>query len=469
MASFLNPFSGRQFLDASGDPYTGAKLFTYTAGSSTKVTVTKDSAGTSNHANPIVLNARGEPADGAGAAQAIWQAEGVTIKLVLAPASDSDPPTSPISTWDNISGINDVSVTGQSEWISGPAPTYVSATSFTLVGDQTSDFHVGRRLKTTNSGGTIYSVITVSAYTTLTTITVVNDSGSLDSGLSAVSYGLLSSTNPSISSEAFVPILGPDIASAAALPYPAYGNYSDVTGTNAITSMNTSGIVGTVFKRHFDGVLVLTNHATNLIMPGGANYTTVAGDEFEFTEYASGQVRVTGYALADGKQLVSIVLADLPSGSKLELQTEKATTSGTEIDFTSIPSWVKKITIMFDGVSTNGTSIPMIQLGDAGGFETTGYNGSAREAAGGANHNTGFIIGPGWTAAEVVHGSLSLTLEDSANNVWSLSGMLGRSDAAEVLVTSGTKALSAILTQIRLTTVNGTDAFDAGAVNILLE
>jgi len=97
-------------------------------------------------------------------------------------------------------GVNDTTTTID-QWVTGNAPTYVSATSFTLVGDQTSDFHVGRRLKTTNTGGTIYSTIITSAYTSLTTITVVNDSGTLDSGLSAVFYGILSAENVSSPSD----------------------------------------------------------------------------------------------------------------------------------------------------------------------------------------------------------------------------------------------------------------------------
>jgi len=199
MTQKLNPFSGRQFLDANGDPYSGAKLFTYLEGTSTKQTVTKDEAGSSNHTNPIILNSKGEPADSGGSAQAIWQPDGTAIKLVLAPSDDTDPPASAIASWDNIEGINDtVGSGGASEWVEGPTPTYVNATSFTLVGDQSSTFHVGRRVKTTNSGGTVYGTITAVAYTTLTTVTVRNDTSSLDSGLSAVSYSLLSSENNAI-------------------------------------------------------------------------------------------------------------------------------------------------------------------------------------------------------------------------------------------------------------------------------
>jgi len=197
MANYLSPFSAHQFIDANGKPYTGALLFTYAVGSSTKVTTYKDEAGASPHANPIVLNTKGFPADGSGVAYPIWQIGGAAVKFVLAPSTDTDPPASPIETWNNIDGINDTSVTID-QWIAGSTPTYVSATSFTVTGDQSSTYHVGRRVKTTNSGGTIYSRISAVAYTTLTTVTVVNDSGTLDSGLSAVSYSLLSATGSSV-------------------------------------------------------------------------------------------------------------------------------------------------------------------------------------------------------------------------------------------------------------------------------
>lgn len=197
MAKYLSPFSGRQFIDANGSPYSGAKLFTYESGTSTKVTVYKDSSGSSSHANPIILNTRGEPADGAGAAYPIWQDPGANVKYVLAPSTDTDPPVSAISTWDNIAPINDVG-TALLEWVVGTTPTYIGATQLSVTGDQTSTYHVGRRIKTSNTGGTIYGTITESVYTSLTTVTVVNDSGSLDSGLSTISYALISAENTSV-------------------------------------------------------------------------------------------------------------------------------------------------------------------------------------------------------------------------------------------------------------------------------
>ncbi len=180
-----------QFSDGNGAPYAGAQLFTYSAGSSTKLGTYKTSAGSTSNTNPIVLDANGR------IPFPIWLTAGSSYKFVLAPANDTDPPVSPIWSLDDITGINDSS-SALDQWVTGPTPTYVSATQFTLVGDQTTTFHVGRRVKTTNSGGTAYSTISVSAYTALTTITVVNDSTTLDAGLSAVSYSLLSSTNDAI-------------------------------------------------------------------------------------------------------------------------------------------------------------------------------------------------------------------------------------------------------------------------------
>jgi hypothetical protein len=87
---------------------------------------------------------------------------------------------------------------------------------------------------------------------------------------------------------------GADIASASALPLGVDGDYFDVTGTTTITSISSVGI-GNVIKLHFDGAVTLTHHATDLVLPGGADITTAAGDEIEFIEYASGDWRLTNY------------------------------------------------------------------------------------------------------------------------------------------------------------------------------
>jgi hypothetical protein len=98
---------------------------------------------------------------------------------------------------------------------------------------------------------------------------------------------------------------GADVASATALAVLTDGNYFDVTGTTSITSINTTGGVGTQIKLHFDGALTLTHHGTDLKLPGGANITTAAGDTAEFIEYATGDYICTSYTKASGKPVIT--------------------------------------------------------------------------------------------------------------------------------------------------------------------
>ena len=160
----------------------------------------------------------------------------------------------------------------------------------------------------------------------------------------------------------------------------------------------------------------------------------------------------------------------------ITLGTPQASTSGTSIDFTGIPSGTKRITINFVGVSTSGTSIPMVQLGDSGGVETSGYTANAATAiaSGGLNFTagtTGFPLrGFAAAAGNTLTGSLVLTLEDSSDNTWIANGTFYQSTATvDHGFVTGTKATSATLDRVRITTVGGTDTFDAGEINISYE
>jgi len=186
----------QQWEDANGNPLSGYKLFLYLAGTSTKATTYQNADGTITNSNPIVLNTLGLPASGVTPVP-IYVATG-TYKMVMAPPTDSDPPSSPLWTEDNIRAINDSTALTIDQWIVGPTPTYISATQFSLAGDVTSAFQVGRRIKAAVTAGTVYGRISVSAFGAVTTVTVVLDSGTLDSGLSSISYGLLSPLNNSV-------------------------------------------------------------------------------------------------------------------------------------------------------------------------------------------------------------------------------------------------------------------------------
>jgi hypothetical protein len=158
----------------------------------------------------------------------------------------------------------------------------------------------------------------------------------------------------------------------------------------------------------------------------------------------------------------------------ITLGTSVASTSGTAIDFTSIPSWVKRITVMFVGVSTSSTSPPQIQIG-SGSVTTSGYVGSnsivAIAGVASTLFTSGFGIGQStsnWSATSTMNGSIVLT--SVAGNSWSCFGVVSNSvTSPATYITSGSITLGGTLDRIRITTVNGTDTFDAGSINILYE
>lgn len=146
--------------------------------------------------------------------------------------------------------------------------------------------------------------------------------------------------------------------------------------------------------------------------------------------------------------------------------TAVASTSGTSIDFTSIPSWVKRITVMFNGVSTSGTSAYLVQIG-AGSVTTTGYSGSSSFGATAATYSSGFIVSSAHSASTLQSGIVTLALLGS--NTWTQNAIIGLSNASSPTVGGGVLALGGTLDRVRITTSNGTDTFDAGSINILYE
>lgn len=151
-----------------------------------------------------------------------------------------------------------------------------------------------------------------------------------------------------------------------------------------------------------------------------------------------------------------------------------ATTSGVSIDFGSIPSWVKRITLILNAVSTNGSSNLMVQIGDSGGVETTGYSSACLQLTGGANvgvaPTSGFAISASYSPTSTLSGQVVLCLLDQSSQIWTESAVLQNIAATALNTGSGQKAISpGPLTTVRLTTVNGTDAFDAGSASILYE
>ena len=168
---------------------------------------------------------------------------------------------------------------------------------------------------------------------------------------------------------------------------------------------------------------------------------------------------VTGTAVISGQN------------SAITSGTAQASTSGTSIDFTGIPSWVKRITVMFNGVSTSGTSNIIIQIGVSGTPTTSGYLsvgfGSIGAGVASTVFTTGFGLRDANSAAYVYSGNANIT--NLTSNTWSFGATMAVTSGSGTAVGGGSLALGGTLNMVRITTVNGTDTFDAGSINILWE
>ena len=206
----------------------------------------------------------------------------------------------------------------------------------------------------------------------------------------------------------------------------------------------------------------------NILVGNGSNVATKVAVTGDVTISNAG---VT--AIGNDKVLTAMIADSNVTPAKLSqpltLATAQATTSGTSIDFTGIPSWVKRITVIFHRVSTNATSEFLLQIGDSGGIETTGYDSTACNQVDTTYTSTaGFTLGASG-ATSVVSGCVTLALVSSASHSWACSFSLKLNAAAASSFGGGDKTLSSTLDRVRLTTVSGTDTFDAGSVNIMYE
>ena len=304
-----------------------------------------------------------------------------------------------------------------------------------------------------------------------------------------------------IINNAFIPSEGviawADVASAATVDLGAQASRSlRLTGTTTISSFGTAPS-GLRRRLRIGTGLTITHNATSLICPGAASLVLAAGDVLEVESLGSGNWVVVDFQPASG-----YVTAGLITGSGLTIETasllgrigagtgaiqriglgntaaavslainrgtEQPATSGTAIDFTGIPSGVRRVTALLSGVSTNGISNLLLQLGASGSVEVTGYAGSARaEGLGSSSLATGVPLFIGVQAAQTYSGRI--TCELIAGNTWIIAGLVGSATGQTVSYCGYAKTLAAVLDRLRITTVNGTDTFDAGTINVLWE
>ena len=478
----LSPLFNDAQLDNNGLPLSGGLVYWYLAGTSTPVTVYAESTGSTVNTNPVVLNTRGEPTN------PIWLPTGVAYKAVL-----NDSLGNLIRTIDNISGVNDTSAPVISEWVlyAGPA-TYINSTQFSVTGDATATFDNGRRVKATVSGTDRYGTVNGAPVYALgvTTVTLTLDSGVLDASLATVYYGFLDPAHPSfdttgvnantkagIQGQTWTAFTTGGVSGTYTLtPVPAIAAYAagqkfSVTFSAASSTTNTINVsaLGAKSLKMYDstGTKVASSFAINQV-------SDIVYDGTDFVMLNPPQSILTGGTFTGAIIGTTINGTTMQYGGvampRMVLATAVATTSGTSIDFTGIPSWVKKITVMLNGVSTTpaGTNL-LIQIG-AGSVTTTGYVATAGTfAAGPSTGITPTTIGFNMnvtTPGEVASGTMTLCLSNS--NLW-ISSHSVKTGTNAVGIGGGNITLGGALDRVRLTTLNGTDTFDAGSVNILYE
>lgn len=236
-----------------------------------------------------------------------------------------------------------------------------------------------------------------------------------------------------------------------------------VPGTLALTAVtadtvtaNTSVVTDTISEKTsaagvtIDGVLLQDND--------------VQADEVR-TDTISEKTSAAGVTI-DGVLIKDSAVQD----GKLIAMTAQASTSGTSIPFNSIPAWVRRITVCFDSVSLSGSAQLLVQIGDSGGLENTGYVASSNVVVSnagfsGVSSTAGFVMVSG-NSLYVISGALVLTNLDG--NTWVANGCHTITTATTAF-SAGSKTLSATLDQLSVTTTNGTDTFDAGQINVIYE
>lgn len=266
-----------------------------------------------------------------------------------------------------------------------------------------------------------------------------------------------------------------------------YNSYDGSGGPVAVTALAAAPYNG--MRRTLYPYAGSTLSGTNFYIDGGAALTAAAGDAWIFESYTSTTFRVhvtkyDGRSVALPATMTATVGGLVPTPpnntttflrgdgtfaapvSGLTLKTPVASTSGSAIGFTSIPTGTKRITVNFKSVSTNGTAVLQIQIGDSGGYENSGYTGGVGDRGGEVAISTGFTIIRSVSAGGLYSGSVILSLEDSSDFTWSALGILSLESIGQINFSSGVKSLSAELDRIQVIT---TDTFIAGEINISYE
>lgn len=409
MATNLSFLSGRQITDDNGAPQAGAQLYHYQAGTTSDLTVYSNNAGTTPHAQPVVC-------DAGGFVPLIYVDDSSDWKVVIQDADDVT-----LQTYDNLPAADpDESSTGFApplfEWTqvtSAASPVALTASDAgnAYEADTTSggiEFDLPSAASVGNGKGFLFKKVV--AANTMT----IDPSGS----------ETIDDSSTSLSVTRQYQVIG--IFSNGAEWYKAF-EYLDSIGVDRLASTFINSLSATT--------------------------TPALSDELLLQLAGAGAFRKVTRA-----NLIASTLA-----------TEQATTSGTAFDFTGIDPAARKIDVLFNEVSLSGSDQLSVQIGDAGGIETTGYVSTAASANNGAatdvvSSTSSFVVYSG-ASTRVVSGILTLARVNSSH-LWVASGAFKLS-TANGTVSAGSKTLSAALDRVRVTR-DGTNTFDAGSVNIIV-
>jgi hypothetical protein len=244
----------------------------------------------------------------------------------------------------------------------------------------------------------------------------------------------------------------------------------DKGGTGVVNSANNT----ITFTGNYPLGITLAS-STSIALPATGTLATLAGTEtltnktLTSPTFTGTPTAPTAAARTNSNQIATTAYVD----GTMVLRTSVQTTSGTAIDFTGIPNWVKRISVFFNQVSTNGSSALILQIGcSANGIETSGYIGTYETITGSSgvagNFSSSFQLENGTGASYTMNGMLFLLLMD-ANNTWTESATMGHGGEAYIRLSGGVKTLGGVLDRIRITTANGSDTFDNGSINIMYE
>ena len=230
-----------------------------------------------------------------------------------------------------------------------------------------------------------------------------------------------------------------------------------------------SGRVAVLPNVQIDGTL---NVQGEVFIPSGSSTSTI--DTQLATKAPLASPALTGTPTAptasagtNNTQVATTAYVD----RKMTLMTAQNSTSGTSIDFTGIPSWAKRITIMMKDISTNGVFDLLVQIG-ANSLQSTGYNSASAECISGSvprvtGASNGFVVA--WDSA-IDGRTICMKIILMTGNTYVQEHTGGGSIGRTLFTTGGgSVTLSGVLDRVRILTGNGTDTFDAGQINIMCE